>query len=44
MKGRPEEPSLWKRLAWFVLLWAGGVLAVAAIAYALRAVIPTVQA
>lgn len=27
---------LWKRLAWFVGLWAAGVLAVGSVAYALR--------
>jgi hypothetical protein len=26
----------WKRLAWFVGLWAGGVAAVAAVAFLLR--------
>ena len=27
---------LWKRLAWFVGLWAAGVAAVSTVAYALR--------
>jgi hypothetical protein len=27
---------LWKRLAWFVLLWAAGVLAVGSVAYIIR--------
>ena len=27
---------MWKRLAWFVGLWAAGVVTVAAIAYAIR--------
>jgi len=31
----PPRP-LWQRLAWFVALWAGGVAAVAAVAYLLR--------
>lgn len=30
------EPPLWRRLAWFVGLWAAGVLSVAAVAYLLR--------
>jgi hypothetical protein len=28
--------TLWKRLAWFVALWAGGVAVVSAVAYAIR--------
>ncbi len=27
---------LWKRLAWFLALWAGGVLTVSAVGYAIR--------
>ena len=30
------EAPLWKRLAWFIGLWAAGVLTVATIAYGLR--------
>jgi hypothetical protein len=37
----PRHKRLLGRLGWFVLLWAAGVLAVAAFAYALRALIPT---
>jgi hypothetical protein len=37
----PPEPGvpltpLWKRLAWFIALAAGGALATAAVAYALK--------
>jgi hypothetical protein len=32
------DGSRGRRLAWFVVLWAGGVLTVTAVAYALRAV------
>lgn len=43
IEGPPEEGEkrrpLGKRLAWFVVLWIGSLAAVAAIAYALRAVI-----
>ena len=43
IEGPPEEndprPSLGSRLIWFVLLWIGGAAAVAALAYALRALI-----
>ena len=31
----PQAP-LWKRLAWFVGLWAGGVAVVGAIAYGIK--------
>jgi hypothetical protein len=31
-----RQGSLLRRLAWFVGLWAAGVLAVAAVAYGLR--------
>ena len=32
----PAPGPLWKRLAWFVGLWASGVLVVGAVAYAIR--------
>jgi hypothetical protein len=32
----PTPGPLWKRLAWFVLLWAAGVAAVGSVAYLLR--------
>lgn len=40
----PPEPGdaprpLGKRLLWFVVLWVGGLLSVAAVAYSLRALI-----
>jgi hypothetical protein len=35
-EGDPRRP-LGKRLLWFIALWAGSLLAVAAIAYGLRA-------
>jgi hypothetical protein len=31
-----NERPLWKKLAWFVLLWAGGVAAAVAIGYGLK--------
>ncbi|MBC2778493.1 DUF2474 domain-containing protein [Parasphingopyxis sp. GrpM-11] len=31
-----EERPLYAKLGWFVLLWAGGVLAVGSVAYILR--------
>jgi hypothetical protein len=34
--GNATPGPLWKRLAWFAGLWAGGVAAVAAIALLLR--------
>ncbi len=34
--GGPPPASLARRLMWFVLLWAGGVGTVAAVAYAIR--------
>jgi hypothetical protein len=41
--GPPDEndppPPLRSRLAWFAVLWVGGAMAVAAVAYALRALI-----
>lgn len=43
IEGPPEEGDaprpLGKRLLWFVALWSGGLIAVAALAYALRALI-----
>jgi hypothetical protein len=43
IEGPPEEgaprPPLGKRLLWFAALWIGGLLSVAAVAYALRALI-----
>lgn len=43
IEGPPEEgearPPLGKRLLWFVALWFGGLLAVASVVYALRALI-----
>jgi hypothetical protein len=43
IEGPPEEgearPPLGKKLLWFVALWFGGLIAVAAAAYALRALI-----
>jgi hypothetical protein len=35
MKMEPAGP-LWRRLAWFVGLWAAGVATVGAVAYLLR--------
>ncbi|WP_285673203.1 DUF2474 domain-containing protein [Paralimibaculum aggregatum] len=34
-----ERRGTWRRLGWFVLLWAGGVAAVAALGGLLRAVL-----
>lgn len=43
IEGPPEEGEarrpLGKRLVWFVVLWVGSLGAVAAVAYALRALI-----
>lgn len=39
MRGVPQAAAsgpLWKRLAWFVGLWLGGLAAVAALAWLLR--------
>jgi hypothetical protein len=33
---RPAPGSWWRRLAWFVGLWAAGVVTVGAVAYGLR--------
>ncbi|MEN3792526.1 hypothetical protein [Fulvimarina sp. MAC3] len=36
----PDMPdTLAKRLGWFVLLWLGGIAAVSALAYGIRAVL-----
>jgi len=32
----PEAGPLWRRLGWFVALWAAGVLAVGTVAYIIR--------
>ena len=34
-----RQQSLARRLGWFVLLWIGGVVAVGAVAYAIRLVL-----
>ncbi len=43
IEGPPEEGAaprpLGKRLVWFVIVWIGSLAAVAAVAYALRALI-----
>lgn len=43
IEGPPEEGEqlrpLGKRLLWFAVLWVGGLASVAAVAYALRALI-----
>jgi hypothetical protein len=43
IEGPPKQgdpkPPLGKSLLWFVALWVGGLVAVAAVAYALRALI-----
>ena len=31
-----EAPPLWRRLAWFVGLWAAGVATICAVAYLIR--------
>ena len=36
-----NEPSLHRQLLWFVALWAGGVLALAAIGAVIRALLAT---
>jgi hypothetical protein len=33
------EPGPWQRLGWFIAIWAGSVLALAIVAYIIRAVI-----
>lgn len=37
--GRRRSTEMVRRLAWFVALWAAGVLVVVVVAYGLRAVI-----
>lgn len=32
----PGDAPLWRRLAWFVVLWLGGLLAVGAVALLIR--------
>ena len=45
IEGPPEpgapQPPLWRRLAWFVALAVAAALATAAVAYALKALLPT---
>lgn len=38
----PDEPQgpLWRRLAWFLALGVGGLLATGIVAYGLRALLP----
>lgn len=38
MNSEPERPFD-ERLSWFIVLWAGGVAVVGAVAYAIRAVL-----
>ena len=33
-----RPPTPWRRIGWFVLLWAGGVVVIAGFAYLLRSV------
>ncbi|MGB5488322.1 MAG: DUF2474 family protein [Lysobacterales bacterium] len=40
MKDQLPESGTCKKLGWFVLLWLGGVLAVAMLAWIIRAVMP----
>ena len=40
MNDQPQEKNLWKRLGWFVLLWAGGLLAITLLAWVVRAAMP----
>lgn len=35
-KRPPARPPFWKRLGWFVLLYAGGVAVTALVAYGLK--------
>jgi len=35
---KPGDQPLWRRLAWFVALWALGVLTIAIVGYVIRAV------
>ncbi len=34
-----SQTPLWKRLGWFVLLWAGSVVALGVVAYGIRLMI-----
>ncbi|TFU06138.1 DUF2474 family protein [Polymorphobacter arshaanensis] len=34
-----ETGPLWRRMAWFIALWLGGVLSVGAVAWVIRAVL-----
>jgi hypothetical protein len=34
----PHASARWRRIGWFVLLWAGGVVAIAGFAYAVRTI------
>jgi fatty acid desaturase len=36
MEAPREAPSLWRRLAWLVALWAGGVLSLGVVAWLLK--------
>lgn len=36
----PAGSPLWKKLGWFVALWAGGVLAVSLLAFLVKLVYP----
>lgn len=40
MSGRRPTPA-WRKLAWFVGLWAAGVLAVAALGLLIRVLVPS---
>jgi hypothetical protein len=35
-----KDLPLWKKLGWFVALWAGGVITVVAFGYLMRFLIP----
>lgn len=36
MNDAEEKKPMWQRLGWLVLIWAGSVLALAAVSYLLR--------
>jgi hypothetical protein len=36
----PRKPHAWSRLAWFVALYLGGLIAFSAAVYGLRALVP----
>jgi hypothetical protein len=38
-----DERPLWKKLAWFFLLWAGGVGTATAVGYAVKRAMATVM-